>query len=465
MLPGSPRRIASQWMDAPWIVVAAAGERLAEPPLRPWRLFAGVLALAIVLIAAVGLVDVQAARSLAESEAVSDAADTADLLAEVIVQPALAEGVLTGDPAALARLDREVREHVLDASLVRVKIWDASGRILYSDQPRLIGRVFALDDEDLEGFEDPTVQAEVSDLQEPENVYERGSGRLLEAYRSVWAPSGETLLFESYFRYDEVVDRSGELWRSFAAISLGSLVVLVLLLLPVLRRLLILVERSRRHRESLLQRALDASADERRRIAATVHDGAVQDLAAASFAVHARADRAEAEGDDALATELRTVAGTVRTGLGGLRSLLVDIYPPSLAESGLAAALEDLAATTRARGVAVEVDAPLRSGLDSEGERLAFRVTHEALANVVKHARARTVQVRLRRSRGRAGRSVVLDVVDDGAGFDAAAVLASPEQGHLGLRILRDLARENGAELRVRTALGAGTHWRLEVRT
>ncbi|MCM6762983.1 histidine kinase [Rathayibacter sp. ZW T2_19] len=450
-------------MDAPWIVVAAARERIVEQPLHPRRLFAGVLALAIVLIAAVGVVDVQAARSLAESEAVSDASDTADLLAEVIVQPAITDGLLTGDRDAVMLLDRAVREHVLDASLIRVKIWDAGGRVLYSDERRLMGRVFALDAEDLEGFEDSTVQAEVSDLQEPENVYEHGSERLLEAYRSVWTPSGETLLFESYFRYDEVVDRSGELWRSFAAISLGSLVVLVLLMLPVLRRLLTLIERSRRHRESLLQRALDASADERRRIAATVHDGAVQDLAAASFAVHARAQRAEVDGDAELAAELRTVAGTVRTGLGGLRSLLVDIYPPSLADSGLAAALEDLATTTRARGVPVEVDVPLRSGLDPVGERLAYRVAHEALANVVKHAQARTVLVRLRRSRGRAGRSVVLDIVDDGVGFDADAVLADPERGHLGVRILRDLARESGAELSLRTAPGAGAHWRLEV--
>ncbi|MCJ1688530.1 sensor histidine kinase [Rathayibacter sp. VKM Ac-2927] len=449
-------------MDVPWIVVAAASERLVEQPVHPRRLFTGVLALAIVLIAAVGLVDVQAARSLAESEAVSDSADTADLLAEVIVQPAITDGVLAGDRDALVLLDRAVREHVLDASLVRVKVWDASGRILYSDEPRLVGRVFVRDAEDLEGFEVSTVQAEVSDLQEPENVYERGSGRLLEAYRSVRTPSGETLLFESYFRYDEVVDRSGELWRSFAAISLGSLVVLVLLLLPVLRRLLTLIERSRRHREALLQRALDASADERRRIAATVHDGAVQDLAAASFAVHARAKRADADGDAELAAELRTVAGTVHAGLGGLRSLLVDIYPPSLAQSGLSAALEDLATTTRARGVPVEVDVPSRSGLDPAGERLVFHVTHEALANVVKHAQAETVRVRLRRSRSRMGRSVVLDIVDDGVGFDADAVLTDPKHGHFGLQILRDLARENGAELSLRTAPGAGAHWRLE---
>ncbi|QHC66072.1 integral membrane sensor signal transduction histidine kinase [Rathayibacter sp. VKM Ac-2759] len=450
-------------MDAPWIVVAAPGGRTSEPEFRPRRLFAGVIAVALVIVVALGALEVQAARGLAETEAVADASDTADLLAEVIVQPAITDGILTGDPAAIDAVDREIRAHVLDDSLVRVKLWDASGRILYSDDPRLTGRSFALDEEDLEAFEDEDVHAEVSDLQAPENVYERDSERLLEAYRSVRTPSGTPLLFESYFRYDEVVDRSTELWRSFAAVSLASTVLLVLLLLPVLARLLAVIGRSRRHRETLLQRALDASADERRRIAATVHDGAVQDLVAASFAVHGRGERAAADGDAALADDLRTVAATIRAGLGGLRSLLVDIYPPSLADAGLAAALQDLAATTRARGVAVEIDAPAATGLDQEGERLLFRVAHEALANVVKHAEASSAVVRLRRLRDRTGQRVVLDVVDDGAGFDAARILAEPEEGHLGLRILRDLALEHGAELRLLTAPGAGTHWQLVV--
>ncbi|MCJ1683604.1 ATP-binding protein [Rathayibacter sp. VKM Ac-2928] len=449
-------------MEPSWIVVVAAGERTGEPAVRPRRVFAGVIAVALLLILGISALDVQAARTLAESEAVADASDTADLLAEVIVEPALADAVLTGDPAALELVDREVRAHVLDDSLVRVKLWDRSGRILYSDDRRLEGRTFTLDEDDLEAFADVAVHAEVSDLRAPENVYERDSGRLLEAYRTVRTPSGTPLLFESYFRYDEVVERSGELWRSFAVISIASTVLLVLVLLPVLARLLALIGRSRRSREALLQRALDASADERRRIAATVHDGAVQDLVAASFAVHGRAERAEADGDPALAADLREVAATVRTGLGGLRSLLVDIYPPSLADAGLAAALEDLAVTTRARGLDVVVEAPPRTGLTADDERLLYRVAHEALTNAVKHSGARSVLVRLRRAGDRTGRSVALDVVDDGCGFDAATALAHPEAGHLGLSILRDLARERGAELRLLTAPGRGTHWRLE---
>lgn len=441
-------------MESGWIVVADAGERTAAAVVSPRRIVAGVLGIALAVILVVAVLGVLAAQRLAEVEAVDDAADTADLIAELLVQPALTDGVIAGDPAALAALDEVVRDHVLNDSIVRVKLWDDTGRILYSDEPRLIGMSFPLEEDEEEAFADPTVHADVSDLQEPENVYERDSGTLLEAYRPVWTPDGDTLLFESYFRYDDVVRRSGELWQSFAAITVGSLLLLVLLLLPVLRRLITLLERGRRQREGLLQRAIDASADERRRIAGTLHDGVVQEFTATSFAVHAAAERAAAAGDAEGAAALREVSRTVRTGIGGLRSLLVEIYPPSLADAGLPAALEDLASTVRARGVRVELDIAA-ANTEAETARLLYRVAHETLANVVTHAEASTVRLRL----DAAG---VLEIDDDGVGFDPAAALAAPEPGHLGLQVLRDLAREHGARLTVRSAPGSGTRWRLE---
>ena len=127
----------------------------------------------------------------------------------------------------------------------------------------------------------------------------------------------------------------------------------MVLLLPILWRLLDRLKRAQAQREALLQRAVDASTEERRRIAGALHDGVVQDLAATSFAVAGAAERAVALGQPRLAGELHTAAGTVRTSIGGLRSLLVDIYPPSLATAGLAAALTDLASSLRSRGMGV----------------------------------------------------------------------------------------------------------------
>ncbi len=411
------------------------------------------------VIVAVALVGVVAARKLAEAEAVNDAAKTADLLAEAIVQPALADGFVTGDPAAVAAVDAAVRAHVLGGPIVRVKIWTPEGTILYSDEPRLVGQTFPLGEDERDVFTDPITRADVSDLESPENVYERGGGPLLEVYRPVWTPSGSPLLFETYVRYDEVTARSAQLWRGFAGITLSSILFLVVLLLPVLWRLLDRLRRGQEQREALLRRALDASDQERRRIAGTLHDGVVQDLAGASYTVAGAAARAESAGQQQLATELGNAAATVRTGIGSLRSLLVDIYPQSLTTAGLRAAIEDLAATVRARGVLVGTDVPEPSGLDADGERLVFRVARECLTNVTRHAAATGVDLALRAE----GDEMVLEIADDGMGFDPKAALDNPPEGHFGLRVLADTVRAAGAELALSTAPGMGTRWQLRV--
>jgi signal transduction histidine kinase len=444
----------------PWIQVAAGSSVRPDPPVRRQRVFVQVIAGAIMVIVAVALVGIVAARRLAEAEAVNDAAKTADLLADTVVQPALSEGLITGDPAAFAAMDKVIDEHVLGDSIVRVKIWDSNGTIVYSDDRRLIGQTFPLGEEELGVFSHPVTRADISDLTAPENQYEREFTKLLEAYRPVWTKDGATeLLFETYFKYDTVTERSAQLWRGFAGVTLSSILLLVVLMMPVLWRLLDRLKRSQVQREDLLQRALDASTEERRRIAGALHDGVVQDLAATSFTVAGAAERAASVGQPALANDLRGAAGTVRTSIGGLRSLLVDIYPASLAAAGLAAALDDLAASVRSRGITVNVDISSQTGLDPAGERLVFRVAQECLTNITRHAGATAVSLQLRRT----DENVLLEISDDGVGFDAATVIAHPEEGHFGLRILGDVVARAGAELWLASAPGGGTQWQLRV--
>lgn len=442
-----------------WVGIAAARAEPPDPPLRRRRIFIQVIVGAVIVILAVALVGVVAARRLAKAEAVNDAAKTADLLAEAVVQPVLTDGLLTGDAAALAAIGKVIREQVLSTSIVRVKIWNPEGRILYSDEPLLIGQTFPLGADERDVLSNPKLRADVSDLQAPENIYEKASVKLLEVYRPVWTSSGRPMLFETYFRYDEVTARSGELWRGFAGITLSSLLVLVLLLLPIMWRLLDRLNRAQRQRESLLQRAVDASTQERRRIAGTLHDGVVQDLVATSFAVAGAAELAAAQGRPVLAADLRSAAGTVRTSIGGLRSLLVEIYPPNLASAGLPAALEDLAASLRSRGLDVSLDLAPDLGLEPVDDRLIYRVTQECLNNVAKHAAAQSVQV----TSFAHGKSVILEIADDGVGFDVHQALAHPEEGHFGLRVLADVAADGGADLRLSSTPGAGTTWQLRL--
>jgi two-component system NarL family sensor kinase len=445
---------------ARWVVLSRSRRDDIEPVRRPARLVALVAAGAVLVLVVASLVGVLAARKLAERQAVNDAANTADLLAEAVVQPALTDAVATGDPAAVEAVRAALSDYLSSSTLVRVKLWNRDGVIVYSDEPRLIGRRFDLSVDDVEVFNHPSTRAEVSDLNKPENQFERGQGRLLEAYRPVWTPSGTPLLFETYSPYTEVDTRAGQLWRGFAGVTVSSLLLFAALLIPLVWQLLTRLRAAQRQRERLLERAVEASEDERRRIAGTLHDGVVQELAATSFSVAAAAGRAEASGDPDLAEDLNVAASTLRDSIGGLRTVLVDIYPQTLETAGIREVLRDLAGSLRAREVAVDLALPdADPGLGPEGDRLVFRIAHECLENVRRHSSATHVSLKLDSDAD----GVVLEIDDDGVGFDAEAVLASPAAGHFGLRVLADVASDAGAELAVWSAPGAGCRWKLTV--
>lgn len=427
------------------------------PSLR--RIIVALTLIALVLVAVVLVGATLAASRLADREAVNDAANTANLLANSVVIPALSDELLTSQPAAVARMDQAVRRSVLPNGIVRVKLWRPDGTIVYSDDPRLIGRNFALDDEQRAALASPQTRAHVSTLDRSENEFEQFEGKLVEVYRPVWTPSGRQLLFEVYGDYQPVLTRASDLRRALAGLLISTVLLLAALLTPLGWRLIAALRSASRQRERLLQRAVDASDEERRRIAVNLHDGPVQELVASSYATAGAAQRADAAGraDDAAA--IREAEESVRATVGSLRSVLVDLYPATLATAGLASALPDLAASLRSRGVQVQIDLdPVALALlDAPDERLVYRTTRECLRNVATHAQASAVEVSLTAEADH----VVLTLADDGIGFDAVTVLATPPAGHLGLRSLVDLAEQRGADLQVASAPGAGTRWRL----
>ena len=447
-----------------WVTLASPDVDVSsEPPLRMRRIVSQLAVGVALVLVAVTVGGTLAARRLAEREAVNDAANTADVLANVVVQPSLTDRLLAGDRKAVKEFDDLVKDRVLGNDVVRVKLWGKDGSIIYSDQSELIGKKFPLGAEEREVLVKPRTVAEISDLNRPENGLDRKIGnKLVEVYRPVWTPSGKEALFEIYTPYNQVSQRTGQLWRGFAGVTLSSLLLFVVLLAPLLWHLLRRVRRAQRQREFLLERAVDASATERRRIAATLHDGPVQDLAATSFVIAGASAQARATGQTAVVDELGSVSASVRTSIRALRSLLVDIYPASLAQAGLGAALADLAQSVRAQGLEVRVDTDDDLGLEPDQERLVYRVAQETLRNAAKHAAPCTVTITLYRM-PEADDAVVLDVVDDGNGFDVAERVAHPEPGHFGLQLLADVATTGGALIQVASAPGRGTHWRLQV--
>jgi len=458
--PAEPSR------DAPrvptWVTVAAATRRPGRAPAPPRmsRIYLQLVTAAAVVFVAVAMAGGFASRTVAEREAVKDAAKTTDLLAESVVQPALRDTLLTHDPTAYAALDEMVRIRVLSPDVVRVKVWTPDGTIIYSDEPKVVGLAFPLDDDERAALTDGTTLAEISDVTKSENRFEQNGDKLLEVYRPVRTPGGSRLLFEAYLPYGAVSTRTGVLWRGFASITFTSLLLLLLLMLPIIWRLLDRVRAAQEHRVALLEHAVDASTDERRRIADTLHDGVVQELAAASFAVSGAAERAESDGRTETADVVRRAGAAVRGTIGSLQALLVDSYPPDLSSAGLVAALTDLADTARTPDIDVRLETTMGpTGLDAEGERLVYRVAQESLRNAIRHSTAAHIDITLEL----VGADVVLVVADDGRGFDVRPTFDEPRDGHFGVRVMGDLAARSGALLDVCSAPGEGTAWRLTV--
>lgn len=413
---------------------------------------AGVVALGIVALGTS-----IASRRVGQREAVANARTTTLAKAQGLVEPVLDDGLLTGSPAAVARLDA-IRGDVLDAALVRVKLWTADGRIVWSDEPRLIGTAHQLGPDQLESLATGRIEAEVGDLSKPENVLERPYGKLLEVYLPVRTLTGTPLLFEAYYRYSLVSDNGTRLWRSFAPIALGSLVLLQLVQVPLAWSLARRLRQRLQEREVLLERALQASEVERRQIASDLHDGVVQDLAGVAYSLSAATRSANGAGPDPALVEQSAEA--VRSSIRALRSLVVDIYPPDFGEEPLDSALADLVERARSRGLNAELDVSAAADpIPDHAARLVYRVAQEGIRNVVNHSEAGSVVVRLATDRGR----VTVEVQDDGRGFDEAAARERAGGGHVGLRALSGLLADNGGSLDVKSVPGGGATLRAEV--
>jgi diguanylate cyclase (GGDEF)-like protein len=140
-------------------------------------------------------------------QATASAAQAADLVARLGIQPHLrSEDLRNGlSRARVAQLDRLLNGGRLGERVARLKIWNRDSRVVYSDDRRLIGRVYPAS-EDLKEALEGEVAAEVSGLEEPEDSTERGRGPLLEVYVPLRFPSSATPegAFEVYIPYAPV---------------------------------------------------------------------------------------------------------------------------------------------------------------------------------------------------------------------------------------------------------------------
>jgi two-component system, NarL family, sensor kinase len=407
----------------------------------------------LVATAVVGVVGIQVLRDRGRRESVRNARDLAELAGRGIIEPELSNRLLAGDRRARAHMDRIVERRVVREPVVRMKVWSASGRIVYSDERRLVGVRMGLGEDGRAALRAGRPAAHVSDLREPENRFERRYGKLLEVYVPVRAADGQWMLSEAYIRFSSVTANSHRLFVAFVPALLGGLLVLELLQLPLAWSLARRLHRGQREREALWHRALDASQRERQRMTRDLHDGVVQDLNAVWLGLAAAASEAPRDA----AAALQSGAARVREAARDLRAAIANAYPPDPRREGLAAALTDLAGPLSENGVAVAVDAPPQLQLPGDVEALVLRAAQEALLNVARHAEARSARVAVRRPNG----VVELTVSDDGEGFDQGN--SDGEDAHLGLRLLEDAVREAGGRIEIESARGRGSCVRVEV--
>ena len=194
-------------------------------------------------------------------------------------------------------------------------------------------------------------------------------------------------------------------------------------------------------------------------MAAYLHDGPVQEIAGLAFSLAPVAEEATARGASREADLLQKTIERLRRTVRDLRALLVELHPPHLSAAGLEAAIADLVSPLQAGGTAVSVAIDGADRLDGEQEALVYRVAQEAVRNAIAHADARTLRVELTVDADVAR----LVVSDDGRGFDSEEREQRLAEGHLGLSLVEELARQAGGSLEISSSEGAGTRVELEV--
>jgi two-component system NarL family sensor kinase len=372
-------------------------------------------------------------------------------IAATALEPAL-DADPTRPPAARADLGDLVSALVAADIVLRVQVLDASGRVLWSDDPRVVGEETPLRPEVHRALETGSLVSEIHDAQDPENRAERDQGPTLEAYVGVRDVNGTPLLLNFYERYDEVTTIAWHTWWEFAPAALGALVLLQLVQVPLAWRLARRLRRSQEAEGTLLHAAVDASEAERLRIAGEVHDHVVQDLSGLAYDL----DAARLQGSPRSPADAELMGRTakgVRQTVTDLRELLVSLMPTRVPSGGLEPTLRVLGHSLRESGIHVTVRAQDTEGLSEATAALLYRCAQEALRNVSAHSRASSVEVTVDGDEEVA----TLTIDDDGRGFDDARLDERNAAGHLGLRTLGELLVGSGGTLTVSSAPGQGT--------
>src|SRR3954470_15853595 len=387
------------------------------------------LAVPLVVLAAVAGGTVLISEHIARQNALNQVQANAVRMAQFLVRPLLVDA-LAGVPGRWDDLNRVMTNRLQDGSVSSVVIWQADGQVLWASDKSLVGSR-ADDNAELDQALAGNLVSDVDHSPETA-IGDEDPPTVLEVYVPT-SIGDEEYAIEAYYLYGGVEQEAALLRSQLIPLAIGALVVLQLVQIPIAASLAGRLRRRELERAALNERSLTASEAERRAIAADLHDGPVQDLAGVGYALSGLRESMPPERQPTMDRAI----GAVRNAVLSLRRLMIDVYPPDLSGPGLATALADLVQPVRDHGVAVDlVTGPLPM-LPPPTVAVLYRSAKEALANVVHHSSAHTVQVRLGQIDDDGRLSVRLEVDDDGVGFPDLDRDPTPS-GHLGLHLVRD---------------------------
>jgi signal transduction histidine kinase len=435
---------------------------------------------AAALVAVVGIgvaLSIVLSRAL-RSQQQEAAQDHAEFVTNSTLRPQLGTldslAPMSGDD--YAQLSKFVNGRVLLQPLVFVSIWGNDGTVIFSSVRSLVGQKFPMDPALRQAFATGTSGSVLT------NNDERGAlavpslpTRVLDTYVPVFKDPSRTdvkpvAVAELYTDDAALTATEANLFRHTMLTLVAALGILYLFLLPIAWRfaskiddqneqleLLLSRERTTQYeRRRLLDRTLRAAEEERTRLAAELHDGPVQRLARLGYGlerVRTRQNQGDISGSQELLAEIQ---GSVFDEVKELRGMMSRLRPPVLDQRGLEDALRDRAeAIQEDTGVQCTVQGRLDGRLTPTLETVLYRVSQEALQNVVKHSRAKHARVVLGRNNG----SVVLEIQDDGVGFQPSRAHSGGD--HFGMLAMRERVEMIGGTWEVDSMPGQGTRVRV----
>lgn len=396
-----------------------------------------------------------AGRHIAEQQALEEATARATAVGRGIGSALVDPGLRAGDPDSMQRVQKALHYRLHDGTFAHIVIFDADGRVLWSDVHRVIGTRFPIDPELRDALHTGKVLSRPpGDVNRSSGVFAEGNN-LLEVHVPLPTTQGGAVVFEAYIDSDRIAKERNTIAKKTVPIALIGLLLFQLAVLPLAWSLARRIDRARRDQADLVTRSLRAWHEERRRLAQDLHDGVVQDLSAVSYSLPTVTSALPdtPEGWAARHTIDRLI-GLLQQDLHALRTMVLDLMPTDLHEIGLAAALVSLADryTDDSLDITVEVEQGL--DLDEDVTGVVYRVVREGLRNVQKHARAGHARVTVSQDAD----TVVVLLTDDGRGLEPA----EGDEG-FGLRLLTAMVDDLGGSLDLFSRPAGGTAMRVRI--